>query len=264
MATKTTPATKAKIVTKAAAKPTPSAPAGISAPITGVSTPEMVALTAINNGWKLVIRTGDPMHITDLRESVRENGLLEPLIIDRDNLLIAGTPRLAAILELKEESPADFKRWFPGGRVAVNRLPFSATEHPLEAIAASVAENQKRQDLNSEVIKAYKQRLSQEPGIHAGPGRPKKGERALIPLLQAAFKRSPRLIRERTSPISGQKKPGGDRRISTTQPVSAKSSGVRPTLLVQAKQHLIGLNITEADYQALIVWCQLTRAQRQS
>ena len=81
---------------------------------------------------------------------------------------------------------------------------------------------------------------------------------------EAVFKRSPRLIRQRTSSIMGQEKPGGDRRISTTQPVSAKSSGVRPTLLVQAKQHLIGLNMTEADYQALIAWCQLTRAQCQS
>ena len=62
----------------------------------------------------------------------------------------------------------------------------------------------------------------------------------------------------------GQKKPGGDRRISTTPPVSANSSGGKLKPLAQAKQHLIGMNLTEADYQALIVWCQLTRAQRQS
>lgn len=231
--------------------------------------------------WSHAIREPDAPQTNTLRQSIRDHGLLEPLVVDAKNVLIAGSHRLAAIKDLRDSDPAIYKKRFPGGKVPVNRLAFDADDFPIEAIAASVAENQKRQALDPAAIQRIKQHLQNNLAIHFGPGRPKNGQRPASAILSEAFKRSPRQIRAvladarkpRGSSAKGPDKPGGGSRVSgDPKQVQVPAELLPEGLSLQrfqtlpgfrrAQHLLLGLQLSDADFQEIAEWCQLPRAKR--
>ena len=244
------------------------------------TTGDTVQLDQIKS-WSHAIREPDIPQTHTLRQSIRDHGLLEPLVVDAKNVLIAGSHRLAAIKELREIDPAIYKKRFPGGKVPVNRLAFDADEFPIEAIAASVAENQKRQALDPDAIKRIKQHLQNDLSIHFGPGRPKNGQRAASTILSEAFKRSPRQIRAVVAKsqkgqgraANGTEKPGGGSRVSVDrQRVEVPAELLPEGMSLQrfqalqgfrrAQHLLLGLQLSDADFKEVAEWCLLPRATR--
>lgn len=239
---------------------------------TGTMTPETMTLENIESDWDLRVRAIDPKHVNDLLGSILAQGLLEPLVVDKDGVLIAGNHRYAAVVQLKEGHPDEFRRWFPRSQVPVNRLPYRASEHMEEAIAASVAENQKRQDLDARSVKEYRDKLAKKFKLHVG--RPKDGETAVMAMLAMAFQRSPRYLRKAIAKAEGKGMgsykagPGG---LLSPEPIPASlylPEGVTVAAfeamkpLERAKQYLVAQELTEAEFQALSEWCLLSRRER--
>ena len=155
----------------------------------------------------------DPLHVLALAESNGAVGLLEPLVVDQKNRLIAGAHRLAAMRLLASVDRAiEFESLLTGplpgkrsviderlqslpqpspvGRtVPVHRLELDAKESPQAALAAEVAENERRRDYTKSEVKQLAERLKMSGFRHVG-GRPKAGEKALAPALEAIVGKS--------------------------------------------------------------------------
>jgi len=105
-------------------------------------------------------------------------GLVEPLAVDSRGRLLAGKTRLIALRRLAAKDP---ERW---RLVPVRRFDFDAEADTARALAVEVAENEQRRDYTAAEVKALAERL-QAAGFRATPGRPRKGERAMLPALGA-------------------------------------------------------------------------------
>lgn len=236
----------------------------------GPSTPETMLLDRIDDSWELRVRAIDPNHVADLLASIRDQGLLEPLVVDKSDLLIAGNHRYAAIVQLKEGFPDEFRRWFPRGQVPINRLPYKASEHMEEAIAASVAENQKRQDLDPQSVKEYRDKLAKKFKLTVG--RPREGQPAVMTMLAQAFQRSPRYLRKviQRTEGRGSSQPGPEDLVSAEAiperlylPKGETATDFeRMKPVDRAKRLLLAMKLTEAEFQVLAAWCKRSRQQR--
>jgi len=121
-------------------------------------------------------------HVEALMESIAVLGLIEPLVIDKKGRLLAGGHRLAAINLLKESQSEKYQTQFPEDRVPVRTLAFSAEEEPELALQIEIAENEQRRDYTPVEVKAIAERL-RTAGYVEVKGRPKKGQKALMPAL---------------------------------------------------------------------------------
>jgi len=134
-------------------------------------------------------------HVEALAESIAGLGLIEPLVVDRHNVLLAGGHRLAAIALLKEHKPEKFSEYFADELVPVRVMPFEADAEPELALQVELAENEKRVNYSREQIEKLAVRL-RELNYKETRGRPKKGEKALGPALAVAIGVSTRYVRK--------------------------------------------------------------------
>ena len=158
-------------------------------------------------------RAVDPLHVLDLAESFVAVGLLEPLVLDAKNHLVAGAHRWAAVrLLASNDRKAEFEALLtgpiPGKRsliderlqalppdtkpwqtIPVHRLNIDARENPQAALAAEVAENERRRDYTKIEVKQLAERLKSH-GFRHVVGRPKAGEKSLTPALEAIVGKS--------------------------------------------------------------------------
>ena len=138
-------------------------------------------------------RTLNESHVLELAESIAVVGLIEPLAIDLRGRLLAGSHRLAAIEWLKANKPSDYAAQFPNHQVLVRRFDFDADEDPERALAIEVTENEKRRDYSPAEVKNLAERLK-TAGYREGRGKPKKGQRALMPALETIVGKSARQL----------------------------------------------------------------------
>ncbi|MGB3669246.1 MAG: ParB N-terminal domain-containing protein, partial [Phormidesmis sp.] len=89
-------------------------------------------------------RSLNSQHVQSLKESISTLGLIEPLAVDQEKVLLAGGHRIAAIALLQETEPAIFEQHFPSGAVPVRVMPFVAAHEPNKALQVEVAENEYR------------------------------------------------------------------------------------------------------------------------
>ena len=132
-------------------------------------------------------------HVKDLAESIFALGLIESLALDCKGRLLAGGHRLAAIKQIQTENPEAFQKQFPGGAVPARVFEFDAEKEPDLALQIEVAENEKRRDYTSSEVKAIADRL-REAGFADLKGRPKKGQKALMPMLSVIIGKSIRTV----------------------------------------------------------------------
>ena len=121
-------------------------------------------------------------HVEELVKSIALLGLIEPLVVDSQNRLLAGGHRRAAILQLWENEPEVFDQHFPSG-VPVHRLSFDSEREPEMALEIEISENEKRKDFSRAEVKVLANKL-REAGYTDTPGRPKIGEKRLRPALE--------------------------------------------------------------------------------
>jgi ParB family chromosome partitioning protein len=163
-------------------------------------------------------------HVQSLAESSSGMGFLEPLVIDNQGRLLAGGHRLAAINHLKETQQDKYQKQFPNELIPIRRLSFNANEDPELALQIEVAENEQRRDYTPAEVKAVADRL-RESGYVNVKGRPKKGQKALMPALAVVVGKHLRTIQRYLGDNEPQKK-------------MTKKSTTRVVLLKQALSKL--------------------------
>ena len=134
-------------------------------------------------------------HVEDLAESIAALGLIEPLVVDRLGVLLAGGHRLAAIQLLKDNNPDTFAQQFPDELIPVRVMPFSAEAEPSLALQVELAENEKRVNYSRDQIERLAERL-RALNYKDTRGRPRQGEKALGPALAVAIGVSTRYVRK--------------------------------------------------------------------
>jgi len=135
----------------------------------------------------------DDKHVQELAESIEALGLIEPLVVDNQNRLLAGAHRKAAVELLQQTNLSAFQTHFPEEIIPVHILGFDSAEDQDFALAVETAENEKRRDYTSTEIKAIAERLKAS-GYEDIKGRPKKGQKPLVPALSVVIGKSIRTV----------------------------------------------------------------------
>jgi ParB family transcriptional regulator, chromosome partitioning protein len=140
-------------------------------------------------------RSLDDAHVLELMESIVVLGLIEPLAIDSQGRLLAGGHRLEAIRRLETENPEAFQQQFPHRMVPARVFAFDADQDAALAFQIEVAENEKRRDYTKDEVKGIADRLK-SAGFVELKGRPKAGQKALMPALSVVVGKSIRRVRQ--------------------------------------------------------------------
>lgn len=164
-------------------------------------------------------RALDAHHVVDLARSIAAVGLIEPLVIDIEDVVIAGSHRYAALRLLRSSaadrlvllgtlcpeanasllaSLGDSVAQLPAStldfhRIPVHIIPYSKREHPDETWRIEVAENEQRRDYKPREVKQLAERLKAQGYTSSmNPGDPAP---RLMPVLTALIGKSERHIR---------------------------------------------------------------------
>lgn len=143
-------------------------------------------------------------HVEALAESIAVLGLIEPLVTDTKGRLLAGGHRLAAINHLKETKESVYLDKFPNNLVPIRILSFDAEKEPELALQIEIAENEQRRDYTPNEVKAIAQRLK-GAGYVEVKGRPKDGEKPLMPALAVVLGKHLRTVRRYLNETGEQK-----------------------------------------------------------
>lgn len=160
----------------------------------------------------------DPQHVADLAESIAALGLIEPLVVDVNGVLLAGGHRLAALQALQKTDPQIYDQQFPEGQIQVHMLTFDAEQEPERALQVELAENEKRVNYTRDQIERLAERL-RSLNYRDVRGRPKEGEKALGPALAVAIGVSTRYVRK---VLSEQKQEKQDQKNRNSVPILQK------------------------------------------
>jgi ParB family chromosome partitioning protein len=169
-------------------------------------------------------------HLLELAVSIASHGLVSPIGVDNNKVLLAGGHRLAAFYLLQsadpvtrqrvllgvlghddvdvEKPPADLKslldaaanldhegflKHHPGGLIPARVYDFDSKRSEKRALAIEVAENEKRRNFTKQEVGAIVTRL-QAAGYTNKHGKLKAGEKPLIPELKTILRVSRRSI----------------------------------------------------------------------
>lgn len=167
---------------------------------------QTLALTDIKDRPHGDTRPLNDDHVGELVESIAAVGLIQPLAVDSAGHLLAGGHRRAALAVLADINPNRFQELFPSG-VPVRRFEFDAVEEPDQAIAIEAAENEKRRDYTPAEVRELADRLV-EAGYSNSGGRPKKGQKAIVPALMTIVGKSRRTVQRYLEPEDKSVPPG--------------------------------------------------------
>lgn len=143
-------------------------------------------------------------HVASLMESIAALGLIESLAVDQDKVLLAGGHRLAAIKLLQETDRESFDRHFPNNKAPVRIMPFQAAEDAERALQVEIAENEHRRDYTPSEVREIANHL-RDAGYRDSGGRPKEGEKALMPVLSVLIGKNKRTIQRYLSDTNSTK-----------------------------------------------------------
>jgi ParB family transcriptional regulator, chromosome partitioning protein len=142
-------------------------------------------------------------HVEALAESIAAVGLIQPIAVDIKGNLLAGGHRRAAIYHLSVFDPEAFNNHFSLG-IPIRRYDFDASQNTEMALAIEATENEKRRDYTPEEVKDLAERLKLA-GYNYTSGRPKKGQKSLIPSLSVIVGKSDKTIRRYLEDVPQQK-----------------------------------------------------------
>jgi ParB family transcriptional regulator, chromosome partitioning protein len=142
-------------------------------------------------------------HVEALAESIAAVGLIQPIAVDIKGNLLAGGHRRAAISHLSVFDPEAFNNHFGSG-IPIRRYDFDASQDTEMALAIEATENEKRRDYTLEEVKDLAERLKLA-GYNYTSGRPKKGQKSLIPSLSVIVGKSDKTIRRYLESVPQEK-----------------------------------------------------------
>jgi ParB family transcriptional regulator, chromosome partitioning protein len=131
-------------------------------------------------------------HVEALMESIAVLGLIQPIAVDAQGVLLAGGHRRMAIEQLQTSNPKAFAEHFSAG-VPVRSYDFDSSQNPDLALAIEATENEKRRDYTAAEVKELANRLK-AAGYHHTKGRAREGTKALLPALEVIVGKSGRQI----------------------------------------------------------------------
>jgi ParB family transcriptional regulator, chromosome partitioning protein len=166
-------------------------------------------------------RALNPTHLLHLALSIEEMGLIEPIVIDAKNHLLAGGHRLVAcqllnpklrdpvIADLREKvtpkraeefdrlvSSLPERSTLDARRIPVRIFNFDSTQDPDRAIEVETTENTQRRDYTpGEVYELYQALINK--GYTEVTGRPKAGQLPVKPALATLIGRSLRTVKRK-------------------------------------------------------------------
>ena len=157
-------------------------------------------------------------HVTELAESIAALGLIEPLVIDTKQRLLAGGHRKAAIMLIQQSQPEVFSERFSDG-IPIYQMDFDSEAEPERALAIETTENEKRRDYTPAEIREIAEKL-RSAGYEDVKGRPKQGQKPLMPALSVVVGKSRRHLRRQLSETQTKSKGESGTRV----PLSEKSN----------------------------------------
>jgi ParB family transcriptional regulator, chromosome partitioning protein len=185
-----------------------------------------------------------PEHVSSLAESIGALGLIEPVVVDTSNRLLAGGHRCEAIRLLRTEQPDLYARWFNDG-VPVRVMEFDADSDPGRALEIEIAENEHRRDYSINELRDLVQRL-RTAGYRETVGRPRVGEKAIGPQLELVVGKSMKtirkLLREAEGQVDGNVKPPSEHTLEAVlRALSRHRERIPSRLLAAFDEVLVGL-----------------------
>lgn len=179
----------------------------------------------------------NPRHIVDLARSIAVLGLIQPLVIDIEDVVVAGSHRFAALRILASPPEDRFAlltalcpESHPGTlapltdpvlalpppvpaldlhRLPVHIIPYTQRESPDEVWRIEVAENEQRRDYSAPEVRALAERLKAQ-GFHITRRRDADPDKRALPVLVALIGKSERQIQRLLLPPP-EKKPVADK-----------------------------------------------------
>jgi ParB family chromosome partitioning protein len=143
-------------------------------------------------------RPANPTHVAALAESIAAVGLISPIAVDTNGVLLAGLHRLEAIRHIKSATPKRYKELFGAG-VPVRKFDFDATTDPSQALALEATENEQRRDYSPSEVRQLADRLV-KAGYRNTRGKPKAGQKALAPALAIIIGKSTKTVQRYLQP----------------------------------------------------------------
>lgn len=216
-------------------------------------------------------RSLDPRHIVDLARSIAALGLIHPLVVDVEDVVVAGSHRYAALRILATpppERPALLSSLCPRGsakelealsdpvqllavapgvldfqRLPVRVLPLAISKNPDEAWRAEVAENERRRDYKPSEVRALAERLRGQGytlahgGAHTRP--------SALPVLSALIGRSDRHVRRLLKAEDGARLKDEPKRPSVHLEAGVIAGRLKKLKLQAAKE------LTDVEHRAI-------------
>jgi len=214
-------------------------------------------------------RALDPSHVVALAESIHALGLIEPIVLDADDHLLAGAHRLAACrvlaapdgprtaallagmreLSIGAEPPStgpgvgalsaipDGPGELTAVAVPVRVFAIRSSEDQQTALAIEATENEKRRDYSKQEVLGLWNRL-EAAGYRTKPGKQKRGQKPELPLMKAIIGKSERHIKRMVKADEG----GNDK--GTYVPLSEPKDRAH---LRQSAQRYLSRHAGEAD-----------------
>ncbi len=168
------------------------------APIEPKGSPSDIPLADIKPRPHQQTRPADPSHVAALRDSIAAVGLISPIAVDTNGVLLAGLHRLDAIKALQKTDRKRFDELFGAG-VPVRKFEFDAVTDPSQALIVEATENEQRRDYTPEEVRQLAHRLA-AAGYTQREGRPAKGEKALRPALALIIGKSEKTVQRYLQP----------------------------------------------------------------
>jgi ParB family chromosome partitioning protein len=158
-------------------------------------------------------RATDPKHVVELAESIAVLGLIEPIAVDRNHRILAGGHRWTTLRLLSEAPEERATLWAeifsePHSQDFVDRLaalpiladpvpvhimPLNAEVEPALALAIDIGSNERRKSYTATEVRGLAATLK-AVGYRGDSGKPKAGERTIIPALSAVIGKSRRTV----------------------------------------------------------------------
>lgn len=135
----------------------------------------------------------DEAYVQALADSIAIVGLIQPLAVDAQGVLLTGAHRLAAIEYLEKHNQDAFDRWFKQG-IPVRRYELDALKDHNLAREITAIENTHCKNYTPEEVRALAERLK-AAGYKYTPDKPEAGQRSLIASLSMIVGKSDKHIR---------------------------------------------------------------------
>jgi hypothetical protein len=147
-----------------------------------------------------------PSLVQKLAPAILASGLLHPVGVDLDGVLIFGGHRHAAVGIILSKHPNEAAKLFPGGVVRISRLPFRWSAHPATAREYQSQENKLRRQLTKQEEVACIRDLYARPNVAHAPGPKPDGVESLTSLVAVTFGVSPVSARRKIEFALGHEK----------------------------------------------------------